>query len=829
MAHQRFNEFGTCVAGVAKRLQFRRYGGLPGLTTTGLSALAIALAMPQAALAADALDETDPAAAEAAPQDEIIVTGEKMDVYDVLPDRATSSVFGTDRSLAETPRSVTLIESSLIDLYGVRSVNDFVNITAGTYTGNYFGVAGALDVRGERADNFFRGFRRIENRGNFPTAVTASDYVEVIKGPPPIVYGGGKVGGILNFVPKSGQTKAGQLLKRWTGEISLIGGTYDKKVANIEVGGPFSIGSLPSSIYISGQIEDSDSYYDNIYSKNKLIQAALNTDLSDTIRLEYGGMYQYSDLNQSLGWNRVTQALIDSDGALYLAGQPTLNLNTNGDQWLSPSEISAYSLEQFAFANPFPYAALSPNQQAAFALNPATVGYAALDHHTIQAESLDFSRSKVATGYFDLVWRPSEDVTIKSQNFYDNISHTKYSSYGFTAHYIDKVFEHKTSATFKVEPIDGVKVEPVLGVSYRIASGHEQESRGRGFQVLDRRDLSVGPTPNDRFEGAYTGTGNVPYNWDQEGRHTDLGLFAVFDTRIGDKVSIIAGGRMDRYTVRVHGTDLNAVFSDAAASKTAWSYNASLSYTPVQDINLYVTHAKSAYVELGQGGIIDILNVKGDTWVQPSDMTELGIKGYLNYGRIYFNLLGYKQKKTSFNSQAGAFDFYRSKGIELEVRGAVTPRLSLTGSATLQKTELLNAPFFLGVPPAVLGLDPAATYGGRFIAVGALIGFNGPTLAPTPEQTYALDATYTHPAGIGVSVGATHISSMFAGYTQSIELPAYTVMRAAAFFRINKFEARVNVNNLTNTKYYSPQFLFWDSFISPSVGRTAELTLTLKF
>lgn len=829
MAHQHLIALETDLAGAAGGLQIRRLSGAAGLRATGLSALAIALAAPQAAFAADTTSEAEAAVAEEAVVEEIIVTGEKMDTYDVLPDRATSSVFGTDRALAETPRSVTLIESSLIDLYGVRSVNDFVNITAGTYTGNYFGVAGALDVRGERADNFFRGFRRIENRGNFPTAVTASDYVEVIKGPPPIIYGGGKVGGILNFVPKSGQTKSGQLLSRWTGEISLIGGTYDKKVANVEIGGPFSIGSLPSSIYISGQVEDSDSYYDNIYSKNQLIQAALNTDLSETLRLEYGGMYQHSDLNQSLGWNRVTQALIDSDGALYLSGQPTLNLNTNGDLWLSPSEISAYSLEQFAFANPFPYAALSANQQAAFALNPATVKYVAIDHHTIQAEALDFSRSKVATAYLDLVWHPSDDVTIKFQNFYDNISHTKYSSYGFTAHYVDKVFEHKTSAVFKFEPTDGVKIEPVIGASYRIASGREQESRGRGFQVLDRRDLSVGPTPNDRFEGAYTGTGNVPYNWDQDGRHTDLGLFAMFDTRIGEKVSIIAGGRMDRYTVRVHGTDLNAVFSDASDSKTAWSYNASLAYTPVQDINLYVTHAKSSYVELGQGGIIDILNVKGDTWVQPSDMTEVGIKGYLNYGRIYFNLLGYKQKKSSFNSQAGAFDYYRSKGIELEMRGAVTPRLSLTGSATIQKSELLNAPFFLGVPPTALGLDPAKTYGGRFVAVGALIGFNGPIKTPTPEQTYSLDATYTHPVGAGLSLGATHISSMSAGYTQTITLPSYTVMRAAAFYRMGKFEARVNVNNLTNTKYYSPQFLFWDSFISPSIGRTAELTLTMKF
>lgn len=794
------------------------------LSAVKISALASAMFFPQIALAA-----------EAAPTDAegdtglIVVTGEKKDTYDVLPDRPTASVFGTNRSLAETPRSVTLIEASLIDLYGIRSVNDFVNITAGTFTGNYFGVAGALDVRGERADNFFRGFRRVENRGNFPTAVTASDFVEVIKGPPPVIYGGGKVGGILNFVPKSGKTKEGNLISKVTGEVSLVGGTYDKRVAKGEIGAPFSIGDMPSSIYLSGQIEDSKSYYRNIYNKNRLIQAALNTDVSDTIRVEYGGMYQNADLNQSLGWNRVTQELIDSNGALYLSGQPTLNLDTSGDGFLSPSEVSAYSLEQFAFANPFPYGALTPQQQAAFALNPSTVKYTAISHRTVQAEKIDFSKSKVWTGYFDIVYSPTDDITIKNQSFFDDIDHIKYSSYGFTAKYNVRVFENKTSVFVATSPLDSVKIETILGLSYRISDGRERESRGRGFQVLDRRDLSVGATSNDRFEGAYTGTGNVPYNWDQDGRHTNLGFFAVLDSRIGDDISLILGGRADRYKVKAHGTDLGANYLDAKDSKTAWSYNASLSYSPIQDINVYVTHAKSSYIELGQGGIVDVLNIGGGTWVQGSKMSELGIKGYVDNGSLYFNLLGYKQRKSAFNSQANQFDYYKSKGIELEARYALTRRLSLTGSGTLQETQLLNAPFFLGVPPAALGLDPALTYGGRFVAVGALIGFNGPLKAPTPKAVFSLDGTYTHPAGWGLSVGATHVSSMYSGYAKAIKLPSYDVMRAAAFYRYKKFEARVNVNNVTNSKYYTPQFLFWDTFISPSIGRTVELTLTAKW
>ena len=54
----------------------------------------------------------------------------------MLPARETSSVFGTARSLQDTPRSITLIESSLTDLYSIRTVNDFVAVTAGSFTGN---------------------------------------------------------------------------------------------------------------------------------------------------------------------------------------------------------------------------------------------------------------------------------------------------------------------------------------------------------------------------------------------------------------------------------------------------------------------------------------------------------------------------------------------------------------------------------------------------------------------------------------------------------------------------------------------------------------------
>ena len=750
------------------------------------------------------------------------------DVYEVLPNRESTSVFGTSRDLSETPRSVTLIESALTDLYGIRTVNDFVAVTAGSFTGNYFGVPGALDVRGERADNFFRGFRRIENRGNFPTPIASTDYVEIIKGPAPPVYGGGKVGGILNFIPKTAKSKTAKFIDAPQGLATATVGNYGKLSGSLEYGMPFEIAGKRSGAYVFLSAEDSDSYYNGVYNKGQLLQAAFDTEVSDDVLLEYGFMAQWSDLNQSLGWNRVTQELIDTEGGRYLSGQAQLNLDADGNGILSPAELRPYALEQFAFADPFPYAALTANQKAAFALDPATVGYVPISHHQVQVDPLDFATTDALTLYFDITKTFSPTLKVKNQTFYDSMNHTKYSSYGFTADYVAMAFENKTSLEWTVIPADGTSIDTILGTSFRYSDGDERESRGRGFQVLDRRDISVPGTANERFEGAYTGTGNVPYNWRQEGDFSDFGLFGLVDGKFG-RFGAIVSGRYDTYKATTFGTDLGGNYASATDSDSAFTYNVSLTAELTEDINAYATYAESSYLELGQGGMIARQNIEQGVWIQDSNITEIGLKGTLLDKRLYGTLAYYQQEKASFNNLSGAFDYYDSKGVELELRYAPTKSLSFTAAGTWQKTTQLNTPFFLGITPGTLGLDPALVYGGRFTGLGAIIGAPAPIESPTPQKVFSLNGTYTAPAGWGASLGATYVSSFFSGYSQEITLPSYLVTRAALFYNRGNWSFRLNANNVFDEKYYNPQFLFWDVFVSPSTGPTVELTTSFKW
>src|SRR5882724_1046635 len=119
----------------------------------------------------------------------------------ILPNAPTESVFGANMKAIDTPRSISVVSAEMIELFDIDDINHLVALTAGTYTSSFFGVAGALDIRGAPGETFFRGMKRIKNPGNFPTPIGASDRIDVVKGPPSPIYGPGPIGGYLNFIP----------------------------------------------------------------------------------------------------------------------------------------------------------------------------------------------------------------------------------------------------------------------------------------------------------------------------------------------------------------------------------------------------------------------------------------------------------------------------------------------------------------------------------------------------------------------------------------------------------------------------------------------------
>ena len=255
-----------------------------------------------------------------------------------LPGENVDSIFGFGKSILETPRSASTISEEMMDRFNMQDIDELILVSPGSFTQSFFGVAGALDVRGTPGETYFRGVRRLDNPGNFPTPIGASDRVDIVRGPASPIYGPAKIGGYLNFNPKSARIEeTGAYIAENTGALSYTTGNWDKSILTAEIGGPAEIGGKPMGFYLYGELENSGSFYKNAPGvEQSLIQASFDVDLSDTVQLQFGGMYHDFAGAQNAGWNRITQDLIDN--GTYITGSPA-SLDLNGDGKISHQEF----------------------------------------------------------------------------------------------------------------------------------------------------------------------------------------------------------------------------------------------------------------------------------------------------------------------------------------------------------------------------------------------------------------------------------------------------------------------------------------------------------
>jgi len=258
----------------------------------------------------------------------------------VLPTEPTRSVFGMSQSLAETPRSATVVPSSLLDSLGIRNSEDLIKIAPASYSNFRFGLQGNISIRNQTSDFYFRGMRRIDPQGNFRTMWTANDSLEIVRGPSSPIYGLGRIGGYVNFNPKTARlANTGQYLTAPSGDVRLTIGSFDKKIVTAEVGGPVDIPVLnkKGGYHVYVYDEDSKSYKVNSFDKQKLVQGTLSFNLTDNYRIETGGVFQHSNGGLPGGINRTTVDTISKQ--TYWDGGFSYQLDSNRDGSISEREV----------------------------------------------------------------------------------------------------------------------------------------------------------------------------------------------------------------------------------------------------------------------------------------------------------------------------------------------------------------------------------------------------------------------------------------------------------------------------------------------------------
>lgn len=787
---------------------------------------------------------------DAAKAEEIVVTGS----LGALPLKDVGSVFGFNKTLVETPRAASTVSSEQLERFGITQIYDLVTQVPGTFSSSYFGTGGALEIRGTPGEVYFRGMLRLENGGNYPTPIGAADRIDIVRGPASPIYGPSKTGGYMNFVPKTARAADGTYASKPTGDIEADFDTFGRRVLKGAITGPGKIGDHEFGYSLYGEVEDSDSYYRYVTTKNTLFSAAFDTNITDSLRTEFGGMYQNFKGQQNSGWNRITQDLIDN--GTYITGNAANNLDINRDGKLSREEVYAANKGQgltifgsFACgggvtAAGFNPACLAQNYPDLALQNPGTAHLSAKDVLTGPNDKLNNIQK---TAYFDLIWKGSGELEIKNQVFYDGTKNLNENLYGFSQAINAYVLEDKIviSDTFYTGP-----GKLALQVSPSLRYTHFKFGDDYGAEFWNRPDLTTGYVPaSTRLLSTQCGCDYSDYI---NGHYLDTGIAGLANMTFDFGLDLLGGIRYDhihavsnadqaKYDVASYSNnEANGKFINSAKNSDGGvSWNASISYkTPIGLVPYFTASRQTTIVE-GEGAEIEPGAVLGKSFLAQSKLLEAGVKGEFLNKRLYAAVAVYKQQRTDHAPESSLTNqVVKTKGIEGEVRWSVDRHLLVSANYTyiqvVDQSALAGGFFnYFGIGD-VVNVPQSLAY---LYLGGSEVGLISPATKKLaerpgiPHNVVSATGTYAFDNGLALNGDVQHVDSTYSGYTQRVKLPAYWLLNLGASYKTGPFLFRAVVKNVNNARYFRAggQDLFGADIVLPQTPRSLQGSIEFKF
>lgn len=282
----------------------------------------------------------------------------------------------------------------------------------------------------------------------------------------------------------------------------------------------------------------------------------------------------------------------------------------------------------------------------------------------------------------------------------------------------------------------------------------------------------------------------------------DILAFYVQDQIEVGPFEIVAGLRYDRFELEV--TDL---ISGIATTRTdnLWSPRLGLVFHPIDQVSIYASFSRSYLPQSGDQ--FNSLDVTGAN-LEPErfDNYESGAKWEPRNGLLLSAAL-YQLDRTNTRApgpnpgQVVVTGEQRSRGLELEISGQLRPNWQLSFGYALQDAEIRRT---TSAAPA------------------------GREVPQVPRHQLGLWSRYDLSPRFGIGVGLHHQSRSFAAISNAVELPAYTRIDAAIFFRLAEgIEAQVNVQNLLDETYFPTAHN--DNNISTGAPISARGTLRVRF
>src|SRR3569833_271782 len=227
-------------------------------------------------------------------------------IVGVRDNRTSTGATGLALDLKDTPQSISVVTSDMMESFGANNLNDALRLATGitveaweTNRTNY--EARGFEIKNTQID----GVGLPNNWGIVTGAMDAYGYdkIEVIRGANGLLTGVGNASGTINFVRKRPTNTA-------QGELSVTGGSWDMK----RVEGDYSTPLTEDGRWAGRAVvayQDQDSYLRGLSDDRLYTYGVVDGQLGDRTTGAVGYSYQSTHTDGNL-WGALT--LVNSDG-----------------------------------------------------------------------------------------------------------------------------------------------------------------------------------------------------------------------------------------------------------------------------------------------------------------------------------------------------------------------------------------------------------------------------------------------------------------------------------------------------------------------------------
>jgi catecholate siderophore receptor len=353
-------------------------------------------------------------------------------------------------------------------------------------------------------------------------------------------------------------------------------------------------------------------------------------------------------------------------------------------------------------------------------------------------------------------------------------------------------------------------------VIYSVATGRVRHT------LLGGAELGRQVTDNFRNTGFFNGTATsitVPYanptidipvtfrqgatDADNHVRTQVSAAYVQDQVELSRTVQVIAGLRFDRFDLRYHN---NRNGDTLQRVDDLLSPRAGIVFKPVTALSLYGSYGVS-YLPSSGDQFSSLTTLTRQVEPERFRNYELGVKWDVRPS-LALTAAAYRLDRTNTRStdpndptrivQTGS---QRTNGFEVGILGRITPSWKIAGGYANQDAFVTSA-------------TTAARAGAH--------------VAQVPRHTFSLWNNYQVRPRIGVGLGVFHRTDMYAAIDDTVVLPGYTEVDAAAYFTVSRnVRLQANVENLLNRTYYVNADN--NNNISPGFRRALRIRLTTGF